>query len=74
MRTISKALSVSVLALAAAGCQLTPPPTALDKPGDVPTTFTAPVVDKNAPIWPAVDWWTNFGARELPSLMDTAMK
>jgi NodT family efflux transporter outer membrane factor (OMF) lipoprotein len=74
MRTISKALSVSVLALAAAGCQLTPPPTALDKPGDVPTTFTAPVVDKNAPIWPAADWWTNFGAPELPSLMDTAMK
>jgi NodT family efflux transporter outer membrane factor (OMF) lipoprotein len=74
MRTISKALSVSVLALAAAGCQLTPPPTALDKPGDVPTTFTAPVVDKNAPIWPAADWWTNFNAPELPGLMDTAMK
>jgi len=74
MRTISKALSASVLALAAAGCQLTPPPTALDKPGDVPTTFTAPVVDKNAPIWPAADWWTNFSAPELPGLMDTAMK
>lgn len=74
MRTISKALSASVLALAAAGCQLTPPPTALDKPGDVPTTFTAPVVDKNAPIWPAANWWNNFSAPELPSLIDTAMK
>jgi NodT family efflux transporter outer membrane factor (OMF) lipoprotein len=74
MRTISKALSASVLALAAAGCQLTPPPTALDKPGDVPTGFTAPVVDKNAPIWPAANWWNNFSAPELPGLMDTAMK
>jgi NodT family efflux transporter outer membrane factor (OMF) lipoprotein len=74
MRTISKALSASVLALAAAGCQLTPPPTALDKPGDVPTTFTAPVVDKNAPIWPAANWWNNFSAPELPGLIDTAMK
>lgn len=74
MRAISKALSASVLALAAAGCQLTPPPTALDKPGDVPTTFTAPVVDKNAPIWPAANWWNNFSAPELPSLIDTAMK
>ena len=53
MRTISKALSVSALALVAAGCKLTPNPTPLDKPGDMPATFTAPVVDKAAPIWPA---------------------
>src|SRR5665213_1861075 len=74
MRTIFKALSVSVFALAAAGCKLTPNPTPLDKPGDVPATFTAPVVDKNAPIWPAADWWGNFNAPELPGLMDTAIK
>jgi len=74
MRTIFKTLSVSVFALAAAGCQLTPPPTALDKPGDVPTGFTAPVVDKAAPIWPAAEWWKNFNAPELPALMDTAIK
>ena len=74
MRTIFKAVSVSVIALAAAGCQLTPPPKALDKPGDVPTGFTAPVVDKNAPIWPAAEWWKNFSAPELPALMDTAIK
>ncbi|MBV9550602.1 MAG: efflux transporter outer membrane subunit [Alphaproteobacteria bacterium] len=74
MRTIFKALSVSVLALAAAGCKLTPPPTPLDKPGDVPTGFTAPVLDKNAPIWPAADWWNNFNAPELAGLMDTAIK
>jgi NodT family efflux transporter outer membrane factor (OMF) lipoprotein len=74
MRTMFKALSASVIALAAAGCQLTPTPTALDKPGDVPTGFTAPVVDKNAPIWPAADWWKSFNAPELPALMDTAIK
>jgi NodT family efflux transporter outer membrane factor (OMF) lipoprotein len=74
MRTIFKALSVSVFALVAAGCKLTPNPTPLDKPGDVPATFTAPVVDKNAPIWPATDWWNNFSAPELPGLMDAAIK
>jgi NodT family efflux transporter outer membrane factor (OMF) lipoprotein len=74
MRTIFKALSVSALALAAAGCKLTPPPTPMDKPGDMPAGFSAPVVDKQAPIWPAADWWTKFTAPELPSLIDTAMR
>jgi NodT family efflux transporter outer membrane factor (OMF) lipoprotein len=74
MRTIFKVLSVSALALAAAGCKLTPPPTPLDRPGDMPAGFTAPVVDKNAPIWPAADWWTNYNAPELPMLMETAMR
>ena len=74
MRTIFKALSVSALALVAAGCKLTPNPTPLDKPGDMPAGFTAPVVDKTAPIWPAADWWTNFNAPELPMLMETAMR
>ena len=74
MRTIFKALSVSVFALAAAGCKLTPNPTPLDKPGDVPATFTAPVVDKSAPIWPATDWWANFSAPELPALKLSLLK
>ncbi len=74
MRTMFKLMSVSVIALAAAGCQLTPPPKALNKPGDVPAGFTAPLLDKNAPIWPAADWWKNFNAPELSALMDTAMK
>jgi NodT family efflux transporter outer membrane factor (OMF) lipoprotein len=74
MRTIFKALSVSALALVAAGCKLTPNPTPLDKPGDMPAGFTAPVVDKNAPIWPAAEWWNNFNAPELPMLMETAMR
>jgi NodT family efflux transporter outer membrane factor (OMF) lipoprotein len=72
MKAIARGLSVSVLALAAAGCS-TPNPTALDKPGDVPVAFTAPVV-KDAPIWPEAGWWTNFKAPELPALEDTAQK
>ena len=72
MKAIARGLSVSVLALAAAGCS-TPNPTALDKPGDVPVAFTAPVV-KDAPIWPEAGWWANFKAPELPALEDTAQK
>jgi NodT family efflux transporter outer membrane factor (OMF) lipoprotein len=72
MKAIARGLSVSVLALAAAGCS-TPNPTALDKPGDVPVAFTAPIV-KDAPIWPEAGWWNNFKAPELPALEDTAQK
>ena len=72
MKSIFRGLSVSVIALAAAGCS-TPNPTALDQPGDVPVAFTAPVV-KDAPIWPEAGWWSNFKAPELPALEDTAAK
>jgi NodT family efflux transporter outer membrane factor (OMF) lipoprotein len=63
-------LSVSVMALVAAGCS-TPNPKALDRPGDVPATFTAPTV-KEAPIWPEAGWWSNFKAPELPALEEQA--
>jgi multidrug efflux system outer membrane protein len=72
MKAIIRHLSVSVLALTAAGCS-TPNPTPLDRPGDVPVAFTAPVV-KEAPIWPEAGWWANFKAPELPALEDTAAK
>jgi NodT family efflux transporter outer membrane factor (OMF) lipoprotein len=72
MKAIIRHLSVSVLALTAAGCS-TPNPKALDRPGDVPVAFTAPVV-KEAPIWPEAGWWANFKAPELPALEDTAAK
>jgi multidrug efflux system outer membrane protein len=72
MKAIVRSLSVSVLALAAAGCS-TPNPAALDKPGDVPVAFTAPVVT-DAPIWPEAGWWSNFKAPELPALEETAAK
>ena len=72
MKVLARSLSVSMLALFAAGCS-TPNPTALDKPGDVPVAFTAPVV-RDAPIWPEAGWWTNFKAAELPDLEETAQK
>ena len=40
----------------------------------MPAAFTAPVADKQAPIWPEANWWVNFKADELPGLMDTAQK
>jgi multidrug efflux system outer membrane protein len=73
MKAIFRGLSVSMFALAAAGCT-TPNPTPLDRPGDVPQGFTAPAVDKQAPIWPEANWWMNFKADELPALVDTAQK
>ena len=73
MKAIFRGLSVSMFALVAAGCT-TPNPTPLDRPGDVPQAFTAPVADKQAPIWPEANWWVNFKADELPALMDTAQK
>jgi NodT family efflux transporter outer membrane factor (OMF) lipoprotein len=48
-------------------------PTPLDRPGDVPQTFTAPIA-KNGPIWPEATWWTNFKADELGPLEETAQK
>lgn len=71
MKAIFRGLSVSMIALMAAGCT-TPNPTPLDKPGDVPPAFTAPGVDKQAPIWPEANWWMNFRSDELPALMQTA--
>jgi outer membrane protein, multidrug efflux system len=73
MKAIVRYLSVSVLALTAAGCS-TPNPTALDRPGNVPAAFTAPIVNKEAPIWPEAGWWSNFKAPELPALEETAAK
>ena len=72
MKTILRSVSVSALAIAASGCS-TPNPTALDKPGDVPAAFTAPVL-KETPIWPEAGWWTNFKAPELPALEEAAAK
>jgi len=72
MKALVRSLSVSALAIAAAGCS-TPNPTALDRPGDVPMSFTAPVV-KDSPIWPEAGWWVNFKAPELPGLEDAAQK
>ena len=64
-------LGVSLVALVMAGCTANPTP--LDRPGDVPAAFTAPVA-KSAPIWPQANWWANFKADELAPLEETAQK
>jgi len=63
--------SASVLAISLAACTANPQP--LNRPGDVPEAFTAPM-NKSAPIWPQADWWSKFGAAELTPLQETAQK
>jgi multidrug efflux system outer membrane protein len=56
-------------AIALAGCAATPPP-ALPA-ADVPPAFEqAPA--RNAPIWPAGDWWTRYGDPQLAALIEKA--
>src|ERR1700753_2825700 len=71
MRPLFRSLTASALALSVAGCSTAPTP--LDRPGDVPPAFTAPIA-KNGPIWPEANWWTNFKADELAPLEETAQK
>jgi multidrug efflux system outer membrane protein len=66
----ARALS-AVLAASLAAC--TANPQALNRPGDVPAAFTAPI-DKTAPVWPQVSWWGKFGSDELAPLQETAQK
>jgi multidrug efflux system outer membrane protein len=66
-----RGVSASVLALALAGCTANPTP--LDRPGDVPQAFTAPM-NSSAPLWPQPNWWSAFHADELAPLEDTAQK
>lgn len=66
-----RGVSASVLAASLASC--TDNPQALNCPGDVPPSFTAPS-DKTAPIWPKAGWWANFGSDELTPLEQTAQK
>ena len=67
----AKALSSAVLAISLAACTANPTP--LDRPGDVPPGFTAPMAT-NAPVWPQNDWWSKYGAEELVPLQETAQK
>jgi multidrug efflux system outer membrane protein len=66
-----RGVSATVLAASLAACTANPTP--LDRPGDVPAGFTAPM-DKTAPVWPQANWWTSFGADELAPLEETAQK
>lgn len=66
-----RGVSSVVLAGSLAACTANPQP--LDRPGDLPPTFTAPS-DKSAPVWPKAAWWAGFGATELTPLEETAQK
>jgi hypothetical protein len=66
-----RGVSASVLAVSIAACTANPTP--LDRPGDVPSSFSAPMAS-NAPVWPQNDWWSKYGAEELVPLQETAQK
>jgi len=66
-----RGVSASVLAVSIAACTANPTP--LDRPGDVPSGFTAPMAS-SAPVWPQNDWWSKYGAEELVPLQETAQK
>jgi multidrug efflux system outer membrane protein len=60
----------SVVAIAVAGCVNNGPPPGLS-PHDVPASFEQrpPAA---SPVWPAHDWWTNYGDPQLSTLMTEA--
>ena len=66
-----RGVSATVLAASLAACTANPQP--LDRPGDLPPSFTAPS-DKSAPVWPKAAWWAGFGSDELTPLEETAQK
>jgi len=66
-----RGVSATVLAASLAACTANPQP--LNRPGDVPPSFTAPN-DKSAPVWPKAAWWAGFGSDELTPLEETAQK
>jgi multidrug efflux system outer membrane protein len=51
------------------GCATTPPPGL--QANDVPAAFEQKAA-ANAPVWPARDWWTQFGDPRLEALEDQA--
>ena len=63
--------SAVALSISLAACTANPTP--LDRPGDVPPAFTAPM-DKSAPLWPQGNFFASFGADELAPLEVTAQK
>jgi NodT family efflux transporter outer membrane factor (OMF) lipoprotein len=61
--------ALCLFALLLTACARTPPPTL--PAADVPAAFeqSSP---QNAPVWPALDWWTNFHDPQLRGLIQTA--
>jgi multidrug efflux system outer membrane protein len=62
----------AVVALAAAGCSLTPP---YERPGvDVPTVYYQAVATPEARSIADVEWWIAFGDPKLAALIDEALR
>jgi NodT family efflux transporter outer membrane factor (OMF) lipoprotein len=66
-----RGVSATVLSASLVACTANPQP--LNRPGDLPPSFTAPS-DKTAPLWPKAAWWAGFGSGELTPLEETAQK
>jgi len=66
-----RGVSATVLSASLVACTANPQP--LNRPGDLPPSFTAPS-DKSAPVWPKAAWWAGFGSDELTPLEETAQK
>jgi multidrug efflux system outer membrane protein len=66
-----RGVSATVLSASLVACTANPQP--LNRPGDLPPSFTAPS-DKTAPVWPKAAWWAGFGSDELTPLEETAQK
>jgi multidrug efflux system outer membrane protein len=66
---IGKLLLSCAAAAVLAACASTPPPAL--KAGDIPAAFEQKAPG-TAPIWPAKDWWTNYGDPQLTALMGQA--
>ncbi|MBN9544871.1 MAG: efflux transporter outer membrane subunit [Alphaproteobacteria bacterium] len=64
-----KTLLSTVAAILLAGCADVPPPQL--PAGDIPKAFEQ-ADGKNAPLWPARDWWNGFGDAQLSALMTAA--
>ena len=66
-----RGVSATVLSASLVACTANPQP--LNRPGDLPPSFTAPN-DTSAPVWPKAAWWAGFGSDELTPLEETAQK
>lgn len=64
-----KILFSTVAAISLAGCADVPPPQL--PAGDIPPAFEQ-AGGRNAPLWPARDWWNGFGNAQLSALMTAA--
>lgn len=64
-----KILLSTIAAICLAGCADVPAPQL--PAGDIPSAFEQ-AGSRNAPLWPAQDWWTGFSDVQLSALMTTA--